>query len=108
MDNIGNEQYQKIIQDFPELKVIVKLANTELTPENSTCTRGLWHGERTINEDIMATILNYYDVENISVSRLDFRTGFQDFVYDQDHHVSQVICGIMKTRPWSNYLESQG
>lgn len=42
MDNIGNEQYQKIIQDFPELKGIVKLANTELTPENSTCTRGLW------------------------------------------------------------------
>jgi hypothetical protein len=56
----------------------------------------------------MATILNYCDVENISESRLDFRTGFQDFDYDQDHHVSQVIYEIMKTSPWSNCLEFQG
>ena len=56
----------------------------------------------------MATILHYYDVENIVESRLDFRTGFQDFDYDQDYHVSQVIYEIMKTSPWSNFLKSQG
>ncbi|EGV62988.1 hypothetical protein CANTEDRAFT_114303 [Yamadazyma tenuis ATCC 10573] len=38
-------------------KVIVKLANIELTPENSTYAGGSWHLEGCINEDIVAIVL---------------------------------------------------
>lgn len=68
---------------FDNLKVIVKLANIELTPENPKYEGGSWHVEGTINEDIVATILYYYDVENITESKLSFREFVNDPNYEQ-------------------------
>lgn len=68
---------------FGYLKVIVKLANIELTPEKPFYAGGTWHIEGTINEDIVATILYYYDCDNITESRLTFRSTFEDPDYVQ-------------------------
>jgi hypothetical protein len=84
-----------LAKDFPRLKVIVKLADIELTPEKPSYAGGSWHVEGTINEDIVATVLYYYDVENITESRLLFRTGFEEFNYEQnDALYGKEIFGI--------------
>ncbi|KAJ4022272.1 hypothetical protein NW752_000525 [Fusarium irregulare] len=57
------------------IQVIVKLANIHLTPEKPTYDGGSWHIEGQLNEHICATALYYYDCENITESRLDFRTS---------------------------------
>lgn len=72
------------LKDFDSLKVIVKMAYIELTPEKPKYAGGSWHVEGTINEDIVATVLYYYDTENINESRLSFRTGYEDPEYEQD------------------------
>lgn len=54
------------------LQVIVKLANIELTPENSWYEGGTWHVEGMANENIVATGIYYYDTENITDSRFKF------------------------------------
>jgi hypothetical protein len=71
------------IRDF-KLKVIVKLANIHLTPEKPEYTGGTWHVEGQINEDIVATILYYYDSENITDSRLAFRVSQEQPQYEQN------------------------
>ncbi|KAI0704792.1 hypothetical protein C8Q76DRAFT_861189 [Earliella scabrosa] len=56
------------------LQVIVKLANIVLTPEKPKYPGGAWHVEGMVNERIVATGLYYYACENITESRLAFRT----------------------------------
>ncbi|RLV85721.1 hypothetical protein JA9_001701 [Meyerozyma sp. JA9] len=88
------------IKSFPNLKVIVKIASIELTPENPKYPGGSWHVEGTINEDIVATVLYYYDVENISESRLSFRTAFEDPQYEQgDAFYCDYFFGIKDESP---------
>ncbi|KAJ0297072.1 hypothetical protein Brms1b_013642 [Colletotrichum noveboracense] len=66
---------QKGLFDNAErIQVIVKLANIHLTPEKPTYDGGSWHIEGLLNEHICATALYYYDNENITESRLAFRT----------------------------------
>lgn len=72
------------LNKFDNLKVIVKMANIELTPEKPTYDGGSWHIEGCINEDIVATILYYYDVENITESKLSFNMAFDDPPYEQN------------------------
>ncbi|CAH2353478.1 hypothetical protein CLIB1423_11S00584 [[Candida] railenensis] len=72
-----------IKNNFDDLKVIVKLANIELTPERPNYNGGSWHVEGTINEDIIATLIYYYDCENISESSLSFKTAYEDPHYEQ-------------------------
>ncbi|KAK5664592.1 hypothetical protein QVD99_008651 [Batrachochytrium dendrobatidis] len=55
------------------LQVIVKLTNIQLTPSKPKYNEGNWHIEGPINESIVATGLYYYDVENITTPKLDFR-----------------------------------
>lgn len=69
---------------FDELKVIVKLANIELTSEKPRYNGGSWHVEGTINEDIVATLIYYYDCENISGLTLSFKSAYEDPYYEQD------------------------
>lgn len=71
------------LDEIKQHKVIVKLANIELTPENPKYNGGSWHVEGTINEDIIATILYYYDTENITQSLLSFRTAMAEPMYEQ-------------------------
>jgi hypothetical protein len=56
------------------IQVIVKLANIHLTPDSPSYAGGSWHIEGLQNEHICATALYYYDSENVTDSRLDFRT----------------------------------
>lgn len=77
------------------LQVIVKMANIHLTPEDPAYPGGGWHLEGLHNERIAATALYYYDVSNISESRLALRTNGNgegeegltvEFTYDQNDH----------------------
>tara|TARA_R100001163_G_scaffold41949_1_gene31730 strand:- start:5344 stop:6861 length:1518 start_codon:yes stop_codon:yes gene_type:complete len=79
------------------LQVIVKMANIELTPENPAYKGGSWHVEGMENEKIVATGIYYYDVENISTTKLAFRRAFEesDISYEQDDRDGvQKIFGI--------------
>ncbi|KAM0817356.1 hypothetical protein AB5N19_03161 [Seiridium cardinale] len=79
-------------KDFGErgLQVIVKLSSIELTPEKPTYGGGNWHIEGMLNEHIVATAIYYYDVDNVTESRISFRTEteleYEDLIYDQDDH----------------------
>ncbi|KAM4065941.1 WD40 repeat 2 [Hirsutella rhossiliensis] len=57
------------------IQVIAKLANIHLTPEKPSYKGGSWHIEGQLNEHICATALFYYDSDNITESRLAFRTA---------------------------------
>lgn len=88
------------LKEFKNLKVIVKLANIELTPENPTYEGGSWHLEGCANEDIVATILYYYDVSNITESKLSFRQAYQDPPYEQnDDFYCREVFGIEDEDP---------
>nr|KAJ3418002.1 hypothetical protein HK105_000492 [Polyrhizophydium stewartii] len=67
------------------LQVIVKLANIHLTPEKPRYDGGSWHIEGTANESIVATGICYYDMDNITTSRLSFRAALsEDIDYEQN------------------------
>ncbi|KAI0716761.1 hypothetical protein C8Q76DRAFT_795019 [Earliella scabrosa] len=74
------------------LQVIVKLANIHLTPNKPRYPGGSWHVEGMANEAIVATGIYYYACENISESRLAFRTvvaseeATTDLDYEQGDH----------------------
>ncbi|KAK2030999.1 hypothetical protein LX32DRAFT_614454 [Colletotrichum zoysiae] len=63
------------LDDADRIQVIVKLANIQLTPEKPTYDGGSWHIEGQLHEHICATALYYYDNENVTESRLAFRTN---------------------------------
>lgn len=78
------------------LQVIVKLASIELTPDKPSYDGGSWHLEGMVNEHIAATSIYYYDVENITESRIRFRQeAILDSVemsYAQDDH--EPLCQV--------------
>ncbi|OAJ38110.1 hypothetical protein BDEG_22070 [Batrachochytrium dendrobatidis JEL423] len=61
------------------LQVIVKLTNIQLTPYKPKYDEGNWYIEGPINESIVATGLYYYDVENITTPKLDYREAVDRF-----------------------------
>lgn len=75
-----------------QLQVIVKLANIHLTPDKPTYDGGSWHIEGQRNEHICATALFYYDNDNITESRLAFRTSAnsEDLMMDLNYMQSDV------------------
>lgn len=93
------------VAKFDKLKVIVKLANIELTPEKPRYNGGSWHLEATQEEDIVCTVLYYYDVENISTSTLSFRKEFEDPYYMQgDEFGVAKVYGLKDGDPMVHYL----
>ena len=83
------------LKQYNELKIIVKLANIQLTPENPKYPGGTWHLEGTQREDIIATVLYYYDIENISDSRLSFRASVDEPGYEQNDDIGlRVVFGL--------------
>lgn len=66
-----------------KLQVIVKLANIQLTPENPKYAGGVWHVEGMKNEHIVSTGIYYYQTENITETKLAFRTDVQEPEYEQ-------------------------
>lgn len=98
-ENNPPEEVQQLKEKFEAkgktLNVITKLANIHLTPENPSYPGGTWHVEGTINENIVATVLYYYDVENVTESRLAFRASMSDPEYEQsDNRGVQLLYGF--------------
>ncbi|XP_035707763.1 uncharacterized protein LOC110849832 [Folsomia candida] len=53
-----------------KIQVVVRMATTILTPENSKHPGGQWHIEGMANEQIVAVGLHYFSNENITTSEL--------------------------------------
>jgi hypothetical protein len=79
------------------LKVIVKLANIELTPEKPYYNGGAWHVEGMGNEAIVATAIYYHSQENVTPSTLSFREAVSEPDYEQDDQTGvRLIYGLEK------------
>lgn len=61
-------------------QVIVKIAETVLTPENPGTPPSMWHLEGLPHEKIIATGIYYYEMTNITENSLEFRGTLTDFV----------------------------
>ncbi|MFJ9658372.1 DUF4246 domain-containing protein [Streptomyces griseoflavus] len=66
------------------LQVVVKLATICLTPDKPEYAGGSWHVEGMLNERIVSTGIYYWDSENITESRLGFRTALDEPEYEQN------------------------
>ncbi|ORX65455.1 hypothetical protein DL89DRAFT_227676 [Linderina pennispora] len=62
------------------LQAIVKMSNIILTPDKPEYEGGSWHVEAMANERIIATGIYYYDVDNITESRLNFRQSVDSYL----------------------------
>jgi hypothetical protein len=77
------------------LKVIVKLANIELTPEKPFYHGGAWHVEGMGNEAIVATAIYYHSQENVTPSTLSFREAVSEPEYEHNDHTGvRLIYGL--------------
>ncbi|KAK2732294.1 hypothetical protein CKAH01_02240 [Colletotrichum kahawae] len=94
------------------IQVIVKLANIHLTPEKPTYDGGSWHIEGLMNEHICATALYYYDNENITESRLAFRTksNRDDLMWELQYEQSDLysIGRAFRIDPSGNTIQDLG
>ncbi|WQF75433.1 hypothetical protein CDEST_00447 [Colletotrichum destructivum] len=89
------------------IQVIVKLANIHLTPDKPTYDGGSWHIEGQLNEHICATALYYYDSDNITESRLDFRTNANGEALDEElEYVQEDHYAISRVFKISSYHET--
>ncbi|QRW19907.1 hypothetical protein RhiXN_08882 [Rhizoctonia solani] len=90
------------------IQVIVKLANIYLTPEKPQYDGGSWHVEGMSNEAIAASGIYYYDEENITQSRLAFRTAVAaPGHYEQDDsNGCRAVWGIGREDPCVNRFGS--
>lgn len=67
-----------------KLKVITKMFNIVLTPEKPRYFDPIWYVEGQINEDIVCTVLYYYDTENITSSELGFQVALDKPKCEED------------------------
>ncbi|WP_448317730.1 DUF4246 domain-containing protein [Streptomyces sp. CO7] len=92
-----------------DLQVIVKLATIHLTPEKPEYAGGSWHVEGMLNERIVSTCLYYWDNENITESRLGFRTAVDEPEYEQnDDNGVREVYGLENEGPLNQELGSAG
>lgn len=68
------------------LQVIIKYASIVLTPDNPEYKGGVWHVEGMKNESIVASAIAYLRCDNITTSRLAFRTMVDEPEYEQSDH----------------------
>lgn len=101
------EPTEKIDLKGEKLQVIVKLANIELTPEKPRYGGGTWHVEGIDEERIVATGIYYYDMDNITESKLTFRHSVEEPGYEQndDRGVKEVY-GLVNKGPLNQVLGS--
>ncbi|MEU3464709.1 DUF4246 domain-containing protein [Streptomyces sp. NPDC006733] len=89
------------------LQVIVKLATIHLTPDKPEYAGGTWHVEGMMNERIVSTGIYYWDSENITESRLSFRTALDDPSYEQsDDNGMREVYGLENEEPLNQVLGS--
>ncbi|KAK6359800.1 hypothetical protein TWF696_000937 [Orbilia brochopaga] len=90
------------------VKVIVKMANIELTPENPSYSGGSWHVEAMKNERIIATGIYYYAQENITDSSLRFRRTCEMTNIDEDLHNSNWTLVYNMSDAWGESVQELG
>lgn len=56
------------------IQVIVKAFNIHLTPDSPDYSGSSWNIDGMLNEHICATALYYYDSDNVTENKMDFRT----------------------------------
>ncbi|KAJ3097086.1 hypothetical protein HDU97_005294 [Phlyctochytrium planicorne] len=97
------EEKKRVSLRGRDLRVIVKAASIRLTPENARYNGGSWHLEGTDNEAIMMTGIYYYDMDNITSSRIEFREGFDDckLLYPQDEHDDIMTAYFIRPNDWA-------
>lgn len=89
------------------LQVIFKLANIELTPEKPKYGGGTWHVEGIEEERIVATGIYYFEMENITESKLSFRQSIEDPHYEQnDDRGVFAVYGMKNEDPLNQVLGS--
>ncbi|KAK6092440.1 hypothetical protein MT418_8480 [Batrachochytrium dendrobatidis] len=86
------------------LQVIVKLTNIQLTPSKPKYDEGNWHIEGPINESIVAIGLYYYDVENITTPKLDYRVAVNRFDERASDMYWKDVYGIDEESPRNQYI----
>ncbi|OAJ43388.1 hypothetical protein BDEG_26753 [Batrachochytrium dendrobatidis JEL423] len=89
------------------LQVIVKLTNIQLTPSKPKYDEGNWHIEGPINESIVATGLYYYDVQNITTPKLDYREPVDRFDQGASDMYWKDVLSPIDTNTKSNHLNLQ-
>jgi hypothetical protein len=110
-----------------KLQVIFKLANIVLTPDStkSVYNGGVWHVEGMRNENIVASGIYYWQTENITESKLSFRTNVREPEYTQNdnkgvkavyglenedslvQNIGNVTCIQGRSLCWPNTLQHQ-
>ncbi|MYW11554.1 DUF4246 family protein [Streptomyces sp. SID2563] len=89
------------------LQVIAKLATIHLTPEKPEYAGGSWHVEGMLNERIVSTGIYYWDSDNITDSRLSFRTALYEPDYEQnDNNGVSDVYGLEDDDPLNQVLGS--
>lgn len=78
LQKMHERKIMKTYQPLDKFQVIIKMANTVLTPENPVFDSSSWHLEGLPYEKIVATGIYYYEMSNIMPSYLQFRTTMAD------------------------------
>ncbi|KAJ2657705.1 hypothetical protein IWW48_004386 [Coemansia sp. RSA 1200] len=73
-----------------ELQIVVEMDTTYLTPENPKHGKSEWQNSGILSDQIVATAIWYYDVENAEVSDIQFR----DPIGSYEEH--DMICDILE------------
>jgi hypothetical protein len=101
--------FPKTMFKLPEnIQVIVKIASIQLTPDKPCYNGGSWHLEGTDSECIIATGIFYFQSENITESKLSFRSlaeSPQSYEQNDDFGVEELY-GIQDGQPLIRNLGS--
>ncbi|MBC9711490.1 DUF4246 domain-containing protein [Streptomyces sp. TRM66268-LWL] len=101
------EDFARVDLRGRRLQVIVKLATIHLTPDKPEYSGGSWHVEGMLNERIVSTGLYYWDSENITESRLGFRTALDEPQYEQnDDNGMREVYGLENEEALNQVLGS--
>ena len=123
LELVLSRSYQPVELKDRKLQVIVKIAATHLNESNNNYGGGSWHIEGMPYEHIVATALNYLEVDGITDSFLEFRKPVylneEALTYPQNdgkhtaHHyganghydgVMNAYLGLIKADKWSSVV----
>jgi hypothetical protein len=76
------------------VQVIVKYASIVLTPESPDYKGGSWHVEGMLNERIVASAIAYLRNDNITTSRLAFRSMLDEPEYEPNGAMLHACCEL--------------
>lgn len=90
-------------------QIIVKMANTVLTPEKPKYKGGKWHLEGISSEQIVATGIYYYQMENITESGIRIRVPLigEEYASDLDYEQNDFKRLPLHYRIEGNYTDGQ-